>query len=113
MDSGSGASTSDEYISEDENHSSLAKNITAYGYEPSAPSGEEEQAAVDVPVRQPGPAKCQYRYTAYRLFGMCTGDLAKITGLFCQAVLATGSRNSSLRQEGITPATLTHDGSFS
>ncbi|XP_075530256.1 P2X purinoceptor 7-like [Dermacentor variabilis] len=56
MDTGSGASTSDEYISEDEDRSSLAKNILAYGYEPSASSDEEEQAAVDVPVRQPGPA---------------------------------------------------------
>lgn len=40
MDSGSGASTSDEYTSVDEDRSNLARNITAYGYEPSASSGE-------------------------------------------------------------------------
>ncbi|XP_049514044.1 uncharacterized protein LOC119466177 [Dermacentor silvarum] len=56
LDSSSGASTSDEYTSADQDHSNLARNIAAYGYEPSASSDEEDQVAVDVPVRQPGPA---------------------------------------------------------
>lgn len=53
MHSFRGPSISDEFTSDDADHFNLTRN---YSYEPPMPSNEEEQEAVDVPVRQSGPA---------------------------------------------------------